>query len=217
MVPRAAMAFSAGHVMRGRYQGSHDYHLSVMTPDDLMAEACRLGAQSARSGWGGPFGTVIASNGEIIARGQNVVLLTGDITAHGEVSAIRKAVSVLNPYAPSIAESEQDESTLALIATEADSPDVVPARARMLMGMELYTSGFPCPMCMSAIYWSRISRVYYACSAEDAREIGFDDAFQYEDFARPIDERRIPITQLGLEEGLKAYRAWSEKPDRHPY
>lgn len=182
-----------------------------------MAEACRLGAQSASSGWGGPFGTVIARDGEIVARGQNVVLLTGDITAHGEVSAIRKAVAVLNPYAPSIAESEQGESTLALVPPQSGSPDVVPARARMLMGMELYTSGFPCPMCMSAIYWSRISRVYYACSAEDTREIGFDDAFQYEDFARPIADRRIPITQLGLEDGRTAYRAWSEKADRHPY
>ncbi|MDI1289482.1 MAG: nucleoside deaminase [bacterium] len=188
-----------------------------MTPDELMAEACRLGEQSARSGWGGPFGAVIASEGEIVARGQNVVLLTGDITAHGEVSAIRKAVSVLNPYAPSIAESERNHSTLALVPKEPGSDDVVPARSRMLLGMELYTSGFPCPMCMGAIYWARIGKVYFACSAEDTREIGFDDAFQYEDFARPLSDRRIPIEQLGREDGLAAYRAWSAKPDRHPY
>ena len=191
--------------------------IAAVTPAELMAEACRLGEQSASSGWGGPFGTVIAQDGHIVARGQNVVLLTGDITAHGEVSAIRKAVAVLNPYAPSIAESEQGESTLALVPREEGSPDVVPERARMLLGMELYTSGFPCPMCMSAIYWSRIGKVYYACSAEDTREIGFDDAFQYEDFARPVAERRIPIEQLGLEDGLRAYRAWSSKPNRHPY
>jgi len=71
-----------------------------MSPEELMEEACRLGAQSAANGWGGPFGTVIAMNGEIVARGQNSVLLTGDITSHGEVSAIRKAVAMLNPYAP---------------------------------------------------------------------------------------------------------------------
>ena len=85
------------------------------------------------------------------------------------------------------------------------------------MGMELYTSGFPCPMCMSAIYWARIERVYYACSAEDTREIGFDDAFQYEDFARPLEERRIEIAQLGRDDGLLAYKAWSNKEHRHPY
>lgn len=191
--------------------------LSRVTPDELMAEACRLGEQSARSGWGGPFGALIARNGEVIARGQNTVLLTGDITAHGEINAIRKAVSVLNPYAPSIAETEKTESTLALMPKPAHSDDVVPERARMLTGMEIYTSGFPCPMCMSAIYWARISKVYFACSADDSREIGFDDAFQYEDFARPLSERRIPIEQRGREEGLKSYRAWSSKPDRHPY
>lgn len=182
-----------------------------------MAEACRLGEQSATNGWGGPFGSVIALDGEIIARGQNVVLLTGDITAHGEVSAIRKAVAAVNPYAPSIAESEKNESTLQLVAKPPGSDDVVPARSRMLMGMELYTSGFPCPMCMSAIYWSRLDRIYYACSAEDTREIGFDDAFQYEDFARPVQDRRIPIEQLGRDAGLVAYKAWTSKPDRHPY
>lgn len=188
-----------------------------MSPEELMAEACRLGAQSAANGWGGPFGTVIAQDGDIIARGQNNVLLTGDITAHGEVSAIRKAVAVLNPYAPTIGVDEQNESTLTYVARADGSPDVVPERSRMLMGMELYTSGFPCPMCMSAIYWSRIDDVYYACSAEDTREIGFDDAFQYEDFAKPVSERRISLRQLGRDDGLKAYEVWSSNPTRHPY
>ena len=188
-----------------------------MTHEELMAEACRLGAQSAANGWGGPFGCVIAHNGEIVARGQNLVLLTGDITAHGEVTAIRKAVAAINPYAPCIDVNEQDEFTLELVPKPEGSADVVPARSRQLMGMTLYTSGFPCPMCMSAIYWSRIEKIYYACSAEDTREIGFDDAFQYEDFARPISERRIAIEQLGLKDGLKAYEAWSSNPRKHPY
>jgi guanine deaminase len=70
---------------------------------------------------------------------------------------------------------------------------------------------------MSAIYWSRIDNVYYACSAEDTREIGFDDAFQYEDFAKPLPERRITLTQLRREDGLQAYRAWATNPNKHPY
>lgn len=188
-----------------------------MSPDELMAEACRLGEESATNGWGGPFGAVIALDGEIVARGQNNVLLTGDITAHGEVTAIRKAVAALNPYAPLISVDDQNESTLALVEKPEGSPDVVPERSRMLMGMDLYTSGFPCPMCMSAIYWSRINNVYYACSAEDTREIGFDDAFQYEDFAKPLSERRIRLSQLGRDAGLKAYAAWSANPNKHPY
>lgn len=189
-----------------------------MSPEQLMAEACRLAAQSVANGWGGPFGTVIATPaGEIVARGQNQVLLTGDITAHGEVTAIRKAVAMLNPYAPTIGAPEQNESTLTLIPRPEGSPDKLPERSQMLAGLELYTSGFPCPMCMGAIYWARIAKVYYACTTEDAEKIGFDDAFQYEDFARPIDQRRLPIVQLGHDDGLECFKAWSSKPDRHPY
>ena len=188
-----------------------------MTPEELMALSASLAERSARLGWGGPFGAVIAKDGEVIASASNTVLLTGDITAHAEVQAIRKAVQVLNPYAPSISEVQQDDSTLTLIPREPGSPDPMPERAQMLAGYEIYASGFPCPMCMGAIYWARISTLYYACSVEQTREIGFDDAFQYEDFAKPLDERRIPIHRIGEDAGLTAYRAWQEKADKHPY
>jgi guanine deaminase len=188
-----------------------------VSPEELMTLAGQLALESAEQGWGGPFGAVVASDGEVVAVGQNRVLLTGDITAHAEVEAIRKAVSVLNPHAPSIAPGARDQSTLALIPRETGSPDPVPQRARMLKGLEIYASGFPCPMCMGAIYWARLDRVYFACGVEQTRAIGFDDAFQYEDFARPLDQRRIPIQQLGGEYGLAAYQAWSAKADKHPY
>ena len=87
----------------------------------------------------------------------------------------------------------------------------------MLLGHEMYASSFPCPMCMGAIYWARISKLYFACSVEDARRIGFDDAFQYEDFNRPLGQRRIPIEQVGQSGGLAAFQVWSQKTDRHPY
>ncbi|MDH6281230.1 hypothetical protein [Prescottella agglutinans] len=63
-----------------------------MTPDELMNEACRLAIESVTNNWGGPFGAIIARDGEIVARGQNRVLLTGDIIAYVEMEAIRKAV-----------------------------------------------------------------------------------------------------------------------------
>ncbi|MXM62556.1 nucleoside deaminase [Streptomyces sp. HUCO-GS316] len=184
---------------------------------EFLAEAVRLATESVEMNYGGPFGAVITRDGDIVARGQNRVLLTGDPTAHAEVETIRKAVQVLNPEAPSIAPEHQNESTLAYVPRPDGSPDPVPERARMLQGCSIYISGAPCPMCMSAIYWSRIDEVYYSCDLHATREIGFDDAFQYEDFQRPLDQRRIHVEQIHPELGAQAYEAWSGKPDRHPY
>lgn len=191
--------------------------MAVLTPDDLMEEACRLAKESVDNNWGGPFGAVIAKDGEIVARGQNRVLLTGDITAHAEVETIRKAVATLNPEAPSISAGGQNDSTLELIPRPPGSPDRVPERAKMLTGHEIYISGAPCPMCMSAIYWARIDAVYFASDLDATSTIGFDDAFQYEDFARPYPERSIKISQFRPDLGEVPYRAWAEKPDKHPY
>ncbi len=188
-----------------------------MTPDELMEEACRLAKESVDNNWGGPFGAVIVKDGEIVARGQNRVLLTGDITAHAEVETIRKAVAALNPEAPSIAPGRRNQSTLEFMPRPEGSPDPVPERAKMLVGHEIYISGAPCPMCMSAIYWARIDAVHFAKSLEDTSSIGFDDAFQYEDFAKPYEERRISIGQFRPELGDAAYSAWADKPDKHPY
>ncbi|AOW95178.1 tRNA-specific adenosine deaminase [Rhodococcus sp. WMMA185] len=182
-----------------------------------MAEACRLAEESVDNDWGGPFGAVIASGGEIVARGQNRVLLTGDITAHAEIEAIRKAVQVLNTEAPSIAKNRRADSTLELVPRPEGSVDKVPERAKMLMGMEIYTSGAPCPMCMSAIYWARLDAVHFACDLAATSAIGFDDAFQYEDFNKPFAERRIKIEQFRPDLGADAYDAWLAKSDRHPY
>jgi guanine deaminase len=191
--------------------------LSGTRHKDFLTEAVRLATESVEKGWGGPFGAVITRDGEIIARGQNRVLLTGDPTAHAEVETIRKAVQALNPEAPSISEEHQNESTLAYMPRPDGSPDPVPERARMLKGCSIYISGAPCPMCMSAIYWSRIDEVYYSSDLDATRNIGFDDSFQYEDFKKPLDQRRIHIEQIYPELGAEAYAAWTTKPDRHPY
>ena len=184
---------------------------------EFLAEAVRLATESVEHGWGGPFGAVITRDGEILARGQNRVLLTGDPTAHAEVETIRKAAQLLNPQAPTISEEHQNEGTLQYVPRPEGSPDPVPERARMLQGCSIYISGAPCPMCMSAIYWSRIDNVYFSCDLDATRNIGFDDAFQYEDCQKPLDQRRIHIEQIHPELGATAYEAWETKPDRHPY
>ena len=191
--------------------------MPALDSKELIEEAVRLAVESVRNGWGGPFGAVIVKDGEIVARGQNRVLLTGDVTAHAEIEAIREAVRVVNPYAPAIPEKHRNEAHLELVPRPEGSPDPAPERARMLMGYELYATGAPCPMCMGAIYWARLDRVYYSCGGEAAEAIGFSDVIQYEDLAKPEDERLIPMRQIHPELGEQAYRAWSEKRDRHPY
>ncbi|MCP4561337.1 MAG: nucleoside deaminase [Bosea sp.] len=183
----------------------------------FMEEATRLAIESVEKGWGGPFGAVIVKDGEIIGRGQNRVLLTGIPVFHAEVTAIMDASARLNPKA--LLGSDYGAGTiLEMIPREAGSPDPVPERARMLKGCSIYINGAPCPMCMSAIYWSRIDHVYFAASLKDTSAIGFDDAFQYEDFAKPWADRRIKVAEnFERETGLKAYEAWMNKKDRHPY
>ncbi len=183
----------------------------------FAAEATRLAIESVEKGWGGPFGAVIVKDGEIIGRGQNRVLLTGCPVFHAEITAIIDASAKLNPKA--LLGGDYSAGTiLEMIPREPGSPDPVRRRARMLKGCEIFINGAPCPMCMSAIYWSRIDRVYFGASLEDTRKSGFDDAFQYEDFALPWDKRRIAVVP-GFERQtcLKAFRAWMRKRDRHPY
>ena len=82
---------------------------------------------------------------------------------------------------------------------------------------ELYASCEPCPMCLGAIYWARLSRIYFANSAEDAAKVGFDDSLIYNEFQRPYTERRIATLQIMREEALAGLRAWVEKQDKILY
>lgn len=86
-----------------------------------------------------------------------------------------------------------------------------------LKDCEMYASCEPCPMCLGAIYWARIERIYYAAVAADASKAGFDDSYIYAEFARPQGERRIPVTPLMREEALEAFRLWALKSDKVSY
>lgn len=86
-----------------------------------------------------------------------------------------------------------------------------------LENCELYTSCEPCPMCLGAIYWARMGRIYFANTAEDAAKIGFDDSFIYGELKQPHGQRRIGAIQMMREEALAGFRAWSAKPDKTLY
>ena len=109
----------------------------------MAIEEARAGIQQ---GHGGPFGSVIVKDGEVIAKGHNQVLSNNDATAHGEMMAIRKAGEVLGTHD--------------------------------LSGCTISTTGEPCHMCLCAIMWANIDKVYYGCTIADNGKIGFrDDKF----------------------------------------
>jgi len=86
-----------------------------------------------------------------------------------------------------------------------------------LEGCEIYSSCEPCPMCLGAIYWARLARVYFANAAADASKIGFDDSLIYCEIAQPHSQRQIPMIQLMREQALAAFRAWENKPNKIEY
>lgn len=155
-----------------------------MTKKELMRRAIQLAVDNVAAG-GGPFGAVIAKDGEIVAEGVNRVTPNHDPTAHAEVSAIRAACAKLKTFD--------------------------------LSGYEIYTSCEPCPMCLGAIYWAHLDRIYYGANQHDAATINFDDAFIYRELAVPVEERQKKMLNLLPKEALAAFDAWREKDDKVEY
>ncbi|MBN1630177.1 MAG: nucleoside deaminase [Thermoleophilia bacterium] len=151
----------------------------------FMRRAIDLGRRGAEQGDGGPFGTVIVKDGEIVGEGWNRVIAGNDPTAHGEIEAIRDACRRTGSFD--------------------------------LEGCDLYTSGEPCSMCLSAIYWARIERVFYGFGIQAAAEAGFDDRFIFEQLDLPREKREIPATQVLGDEAAAVLRAFAADPDRVRY
>jgi tRNA(Arg) A34 adenosine deaminase TadA len=82
---------------------------------------------------------------------------------------------------------------------------------------ELYTSCEPCPMCLSAIYWSRLRGVFYGNTRKDAAKIAFDDDFIYREVGLPIRKRALVMKQLLRDEAIDAFKEWEQKTDKIPY
>ena len=86
-----------------------------------------------------------------------------------------------------------------------------------LSGCDLYASCEPCPMCLSAIYWSHVDNIFYANSREDAKKINFDDSLIYSEISKKNEDRKIPIKQILRDEALKAFEIWDNKIDKMEY
>ena len=86
-----------------------------------------------------------------------------------------------------------------------------------LSGCELYSTCEPCPMCLSAIYWSHIDKIFYANTGDDAKNIDFDDSFIYSEINKKIGDRKIQMIQMLRDEALKAFKIWDEKVDKIKY
>ena len=86
-----------------------------------------------------------------------------------------------------------------------------------LSGCELYSTCEPCPMCLSAIYWAHIDKVYYANTRDDAKKIDFDDSLIYSELLKNVKIRKIPMAQMMRDEALKAFELWDKKVDKVKY
>ncbi|MFM6928753.1 MAG: nucleoside deaminase [Bdellovibrio sp.] len=86
-----------------------------------------------------------------------------------------------------------------------------------LEGAEIYTSCEPCPMCLGAIYWARLSTIYYGNTRKDAADIQFDDDFIYQEIPKQIQDRQIPMVQCAHNESLEVFKEWQHKADKIPY
>jgi len=86
-----------------------------------------------------------------------------------------------------------------------------------LSGCVVYTSCEPCPMCLGAIYWSRIDTIYYANTKVDAENIGFSDKFIYDELDKPMEKRSLPVVQMMRDEAMEAFKLWGDSAMRIDY
>lgn len=86
-----------------------------------------------------------------------------------------------------------------------------------LKGCEIYSSCEPCPMCLGAIYWAHLDKLYFANTKQDATDIDFDDSFIYEELDLPFEKRKIPTKQILREEAIVAFHKWRDKTDKIIY
>jgi guanine deaminase len=146
-----------------------------MTDKELLTRAVKLAETGIEKG-NGPFGAVVARNGEIISESTNLVVQSNDPTAHAEVLSIRDAARILGTHC--------------------------------LSDCVLYSSCEPCPMCLGAIYWSGITKVYFAADRTDAADAGFCDKFIYDELNVVPEKRKISLLRIDDIDGKAVFRKW---------
>lgn len=149
----------------------------------FMSEALNEAYEGIKNHHGGPFGSVVVKDGEIIGRGHNCVLRDNDPTLHGEIQAIRDACKNTGTHD--------------------------------LSGCELYTTAQPCPMCLGAILWAGIDKVYYGCDIDDTEKIGFRD----EVFYKMLDSGNSgeKLVCIDRDECLKLFDDYDSREDKELY
>jgi len=151
-----------------------------------MQLAVEEGFKNIHGGEGGPFGSVIVRDGEVVACAHNKVLLTNDPTMHAEMVAIRQACEALGRFE--------------------------------LSDCEMYSTCMPCPMCMGAIFWARIPKLYYGALDSDADAIGFSDKFIYDAIRADFQGQDVlAIEPIDREGCLELFKAWEAKQDKTMY
>lgn len=153
--------------------------------EHFLRRAIALAIENVNTAQGGPFGSVVVFNGEIVGEGANYVTRDLDPTAHAEVVAIREACRKLGRFD--------------------------------LSGCTVYASCEPCPMCLSAIYWSRADALYFAATRHDADAAGFSDEMLYEQIPLPIEQRSLKTATLLRNEGQEPFAVWRASSTKIPY
>ncbi|WP_026678716.1 nucleoside deaminase [Fictibacillus gelatini] len=150
---------------------------------DFVKRTIELAMKNVEEG-GRPFATVIVQDGEIIAESPNLVAQTNDPTAHAEILAIREACRKL--------------------------------KTEHLTDCDIYILASPCPMCLGSLYYCSPKNVFYITSREDYAPYYKDDRkyFEletfYDEYRKPIEERRLPMVHKPDVDGIKVYKRWAE-------
>ena len=157
---------------------------------EYMSMAVKASIENIEHG-GGPFGAVIVRRGTD-GKADEVISVAGNSVTNDNDPTAHAEVNAIREACRRLGRFSLDDC-------------------------EIYCSCEPCPMCLGAIYWAHISRIFYGNNRKDARDIDFADDFIYEELDRPMDQRTVPIIPLLRNEALHTFRLWEAKTDKTEY
>ena len=158
-----------------------------MTKEELMRKAIELSKEN------------VENDGDLSRWYRQYTWMAGEIVATG----VNRVTASCDPTA------HAEVSAIRAAAAKLGTFD--------LSGYEIYTSCEPCPMCLGAIYWARLDKMYYGNDKTDAKNIGFDDSFIYDELELKPEDRKLPSEILLPNEAITAFEAWAAKEDKIEY